>query len=144
MSFLDNLMFWKKKDNFDFAQDANSGFGTAGLGGTGLNSNYGDLGMDTGQGYDSPGFRQNQGDEFARTSQQFQYPQPSIPQAPFMQSSPLNNSNPQQSGYIVNKDMEVISSKLDAIKAVLDAINQRLTTLERNTSGEYEPRRRNW
>ncbi len=31
----------------------------------------------------------------------------------------------------VGKDIEIISAKLDALKAVLDSINQRLTNLER-------------
>jgi len=43
-----------------------------------------------------------------------------------------------------NAEMEIVSSKLESIKAMLESINQRLTNLERIASGEYEPRRRNW
>jgi len=105
--------------------------------------------MDTGytnQSFGSSGSRGqgSSGEDFGMSPQHFQYPQPSVPQSPYIPSSPPNNNNNiQQSGYN-NKDMEVVSSKLDAIKAVLDAINQRLANLERISSGEYEPRRRTW
>ena len=33
--------------------------------------------------------------------------------------------------YILKKDLEVISSKLDAIKAVLESLNQRIANIER-------------
>ena len=41
---------------------------------------------------------------------------------------------------IISKDLELISAKLDGMKATLDAINQRLTNLERIAAGEKRER----
>lgn len=38
----------------------------------------------------------------------------------------------------VSKDLEILSAKLDALKALLESINQRLQNLERIAHGEYE------
>ena len=38
----------------------------------------------------------------------------------------------------MSKDLELISAKLDALKAILDNINQRLTNLEKMAQGEHE------
>jgi hypothetical protein len=38
----------------------------------------------------------------------------------------------------VSKDLELISAKLDALKASLDSVNQRLVNLERIARGEHE------
>ena len=42
-----------------------------------------------------------------------------------------------------NKDLEIVSAKLDALKATLENINQRLAGLERVAYGENE-RKRGW
>ncbi|HLD07334.1 MAG TPA: hypothetical protein VJC16_07445 [Candidatus Nanoarchaeia archaeon] len=44
--------------------------------------------------------------------------------------------------YAVAKDIEVVSSKLDALRAGLESINQRLAHLERIAEGEQDTRRR--
>ena len=48
---------------------------------------------------------------------------------------------PQWQGYRENSEMQVISAKLDALKASLDAINQRLANIERIAQGEQPERR---
>ena len=40
-----------------------------------------------------------------------------------------------------NRDMELVSAKLDALKASLDSINQRLANLERVAYGDEEQRK---
>ncbi|MBI4149654.1 hypothetical protein HY491_04350 [Candidatus Woesearchaeota archaeon] len=44
--------------------------------------------------------------------------------------------------YAVGKDIEIISSKLDALRAGLESINQRLAHIERIAEGEQDTRRR--
>jgi hypothetical protein len=58
---------------------------------------------------------------------QQQYPQPAQqyqPQGPELRD--------------IAKDIEIIHAKLDAIKSSLDAVNQRLATLERMAGGEQK------
>lgn len=149
MSILDKIMFWKKKDDFVIDNNLNKfgmGSGTGNIG----NANLGDFGLDnTGmnmnaqQGY--PQYPQSNyqpsslgfGDAGINTQPQFQQPHAS----PQFSGYPQNQS-PQQN--LPNRDMDVVLSKLDALRAVLDGINQRLTNLERMASGDYEQRRRTW
>ena len=54
-------------------------------------------------------------------------------------------SQPQTVGEInVGKDLEIISAKLDAIKAELDAMNQRLKKIERIAEGETTEYKDKW
>ena len=46
--------------------------------------------------------------------------------------------------YIASKNLEVISSKLDALKASLDALNQRVANIESIARGEQEDKRRRY
>ena len=48
--------------------------------------------------------------------------------------------------YMLKKDIEIISSKLDALKAGIESINQRLMNIERIAIAEQQPqeRRREW
>ena len=60
---------------------------------------------------------------------------------PYAESQPYA---PQQPPY-PNRDMELVSAKLDALKATLENINQRLAGLERVAYGEDEKRsRKEW
>ena len=58
---------------------------------------------------------------------------PSIPSSPVSQ----NIRQPSQQ-YSSEKDYEVLSAKLDALKAILDNINQRLANIERIANQENE------
>ena len=85
-------------------------------------------------------------EEFGKpiTTTQFgRSPFPDNEMATLRESSPNMPKGVQQQqwqGYRENSEMQVISAKLDALKAALDAINQRLANLERIAQGE-EPRR---
>ena len=120
MGILNKLRFWKKKDEFNFPDldnEFNKGFEgmkdpTSGLGGTpdlgdGMNQNNQDLFVQ------GPQFRSE-----AMGSQQSRLQQRSL-QGGYPGSIPLQ------------KDLELLSSKLDAIKALVDHINQRLENIER-------------
>jgi len=53
-------------------------------------------------------------------------------------------SQPQAPAPGAPHDMDVISAKLDAIRATLDSINQRLTNLERATYSDETPKKRTY
>ncbi len=46
--------------------------------------------------------------------------------------------------YGANRDLDLVVAKLDALRATLENINQRLANLERVAYGEEETRRRGW
>ena len=62
------------------------------------------------------------------------------------QTQPLFQQQPAYSNedYINSKNLEVISSKLDALRAALDSINQRLANIEAIARGEQEDRRKRY
>ncbi len=52
---------------------------------------------------------------------------------------------PQQPQYYgANRDLDLVVAKLDALRATLENINQRLANLERVAYGEEETRRKGW
>ncbi|MBI4453515.1 hypothetical protein HY636_02625 [Candidatus Woesearchaeota archaeon] len=154
MGFFDKLKFWKKSDEFGdigkglSLEDQNLG----GLSGTDLG-----LGRDTaGLGRDTLGL-QTEGMDNAWTqpqtaqpsrgyqqypqqsTQQFQQPAQQFHQAQY--EKPVIVSQDEGFGskaYSMEKNMEVISAKLDALKAGIDAMNQRLATIE------HEIRQKKW
>lgn len=133
MGFLDKLMFWKKKDEFE-----NIGLGEKGTP-TGLDLG---LGPDLGAGTDL-----GQGLSMQPPGSQPSMQQPSLQQPPQQPSFSAPNMQPQAQNqdYTTNKNLEVISSKLDALRASLDSINQRLANLERIAGGEEQQRyRKKW
>jgi len=118
MSFLNKLAFWKKSDGFDsglppdlgsssYAPDTSTGFdANAPL--PDLESSYEPGPVSTKASMTPPlGFER--------------------PQA-FSQAA-----YPQAAGLPIDKEIEMISLKLDAIKSELDAINQRLVRVEKLT-----------
>ena len=115
-----NLMFWKKKEDDDLSS---LGLGPeAGLGGKD------DLGL---------------GLDGSPTEKAYPHA-PETPEVPSAYpSSNLGPSMPQSAGPpirndILSKDIEIISSKLDAIRAGIESINQRLANLEAHTRRQYE------
>lgn len=66
---------------------------------------------------------------------------PQMPPITPMQHAVMQPVPPPQE-VTVDKDLEVISSKLDAIRANLDSINQRLANLERVAYGEKDRQER--
>ncbi|MBW2976243.1 hypothetical protein KY347_02245 [Candidatus Woesearchaeota archaeon] len=143
MGILDKVMFWKKKDEFadiglgdkdNLAFGDDFGAGTPkvpGAGQTGLGQpefTPPSIGMGSGQSY-SQQYPQPQG--FPQT--------PSMPSAPsypqqFQQPQPSFGS-PQE---MASKNLEIISSKLDALRASIESLNQRLANLEAIARGEQD------
>jgi len=126
MGFLDKLPFFKKKDEF-----GDIGLGDKGPG-LGPDTAAPDLGLGP-----SPGGPESP-DLNLGMPQQPPIQQPSLqpPQPQFQQQQA-----PQQQGFTAEKDFEIISSKLDALRAALESINQRLTNLEAIARGEEEQSR---
>ena len=130
MGFFSRINPFKKKDDFgDLGKDLGMGkdFGLDAQGpspelGAGLEP----LGQDPTQKY--PSFQQ------PNFPQQQQF-QPVYPQSPGF----ANNSS---DGYIASKNLEIISSKLDALKASMDSMNQRVANIEAIARGEQEDQRR--
>ena len=134
MALLSKVAFWKKKDNLDdLSKDL------------GLDKDLGkDFGLDLSTG---PSPDLGMGIDTSQTQQPFQkypsfqqpgfQPQPSFQAQSFQQPSPSTNDS-----YIASKNLEVISSKLDALKATLESVNQRLANIEAIARGEQEDMRR--
>ena len=134
MGILGKIMFWKKKDEF-----ADIGLGDKGAA---PDMDLG-LGPDIGAGGD---FGQGAGMQPSPVMPSPQ--QPSFQQQPPSFGPPPSINPPQMQSseeYAANKNLEVISSKLDALKAAIESINQRLTNIEAIARGEVEDRhKRRW
>lgn len=63
-------------------------------------------------------------------------------EAPRAYPQPYQQQQPQYYG--ANRDLDLVVAKLDALRATLENINQRLANLERAAYGEEETRRRGW
>lgn len=123
MGILGKLMFWKHKDEFS------------------------DIGLGDKE-------KLAFGDDFPTGNQQLGLgpeapagPAPSFPSTPAQsfqspQYQPPRFDNPQQD--INSKSLEVISSKIDALRASMDSLNQRLANLEAIAKGEEEKSRRRY
>ncbi len=111
MGMLDKLMFWKKDDDFDFKSLSNDP-----LGSTPLHENIG---------LENDPFGQ---DSLATKTQNTP---PTQPQAP----PPMDDLKPEAFGQAKQasgtRDLELISSKLDTIKALLQSLDSRVTNIER-------------
>ena len=136
MGFFGKLKFWGKKEDFDFGADLgkdpfgkDSGFGELGSNNFEMDSpsdkSFGsnnELGSDLSpqQSFEQPSFQRNQ-----NRQQSFSQPQV-IVQTP----------QPSAHEYAISKDIEVLSSKMDAMRAGLESMNQRLMNIERIIVGE--------
>ena len=143
MGFFDKLKFLKKSDDFgDIGKGLSlEGQDLGGLSGTDLG-----LGRDTaGLGRDTLGL-QTEGMDNAWTSPQMQQAHTAQPSRGYQYQQPAQQFQHQPQyekpvivsqdegfgtkAYSMEKNMEVISAKLDALKAGIDAMNQRLATIE--------------
>lgn len=76
-------------------------------------------------------------DDFNQQQYQPQpYQQQFMPQQNF--APPMMESMQNQQGFRNDRDTELISAKLDAIKAMLENLNQRIANLERIAGGEVD------
>ena len=109
MSFLDRLQFWRKHDDMD----------------AGLPPDFGSASY-------TPELKEDEGGLPALPSME-QYEAPGSSSARI--SQPLGFERPQaftqSQGMPPDREIEIISLKLDAIKSELDAINQRLVRVEK-------------
>ncbi len=138
MSIFDKLKFWGKKEE--------SGLGVPELG----------KAPELGQGLDVPKlpeFGKSPMDippeDFGKPVSSTQYgksPFPEHEMESLKETAPnvprgMQQQQPQWQGYKESSEMQVISAKLDALKASLDSINQRIANLERIAQGEQPQRR---
>ncbi len=141
MGILGKLAFWKKEDpglDKSFSDMGNMDLGQAGqnIGGSD------NMGMPLSQGlpdmtnFRGVGDKQGQQDMNQSINQQLgpNYMDNNSPQ-PFQANAGYQEVQP---GGAQNHEIEVISAKLDAIKATMDAINQRLANLERAAYSQEE------
>lgn len=129
MAFFSKLAFWKKKDEMeDLGKDL------------GLDK---ELGLDAGAG-PSPelGMGLEQQQQPWQKYPSFQQPQQSFQPSPSLQQPSFQQPSYQSDNYIASKNLEVISSKLDALRASLESVNQRLANIEAIARGEQEDTRR--
>lgn len=134
MAFMDKLKFWKKSDA-SLGLDSTKGIGLD----NSLSKTYdpalGNIGADMGTTYLGSGFNnQNptpQHDDFEHDGS---FSPTSFQQAQAFQQQrvqPMQQSLSKEYSYGVDKDLEVISAKLDSIRAMLESLNQRVANIER-------------
>ncbi|MBU0979614.1 MAG: hypothetical protein KJ709_02315 [Nanoarchaeota archaeon] len=127
MGLFSRLTFWKKDDDFDFGKEAPP---------LGLDSKRDPLGMPSDP---APPFPEPAPPRMEPPDSGFSPQGPpgfqsqGYPSAP-MQPAPINQD------YIVSKEIEVVSSKLDGMRAQLDSINMRLANLERIMDNDMKKR----
>jgi len=123
MAFFDKLKFWKHKEDLDIGKDLGKSFGKE------PDINIPDFGKSP---MDIPS--EDFGKPISTTQHgRLPFPEQEVRHTPVV-------PQPQWQGYKEDSEMQVISAKLDALKASLDSINQRLMNLERIAEGE-QPRR---
>ncbi len=135
MSFFDSINPFKKKDEFSFDS-----------GSSGNNTDFSHPNIDSGHNFDPGSFAANPPQPLPQDDHRMTMPlgenirqkrvqaiyggdegtEPRYPEQLAVQHNPLQ------------KELELISSKLDYLKASLDAVNQRLVNLEHLTKHEME------
>ncbi len=126
MGLFDKLKFWKKEDDFDFdslTSGANDPF-----------TPKDDLGLNQPQA--SPGLGLDEKSPFEQLDQHTRGMESSPAPAPMPQ-----NSRNREGGSGGGRDLELINSKLDTIKALLNSIDQRVANLERSSGLQKEEKR---
>ncbi len=127
MAFLSKLAFWKKKDDIeDLGKDLGLGK---------------ELGLDIGT-VPSPdlGMGLEQQQQPWQKYPSFQQPQQGFQPVPSLQQPSFGSND----NFIASKNLEVISSKLDALRALLESVNQRLANIEAIARGEQQEQRRKY
>ncbi len=142
--FFGKVLPWKKKD--DLALGDNLGLGGFGAPGAGMQGMQGP-GFGSGGPYDSQfggmGSMGGAGGLGGLPPSQYSQVQPlggfqgAAPQAEAFQ----RNQDYERS-YAAGKEIEVVSAKLDAIKAALETLNQRLASIERYIQTEQDFKKR--
>ena len=102
------------------------------------------FGMNPGQGAQgAQGMNANIGQDFRNYANQYPTFEP-VQQQSIPRNVSFPGSSMQQPEFVGSKDMnmEVISAQLDALRASLDSIHERLANLERVAYGDYEQQKR--
>ena len=154
MGLLDKLQFWKKSDD-DFLNDFNKppsdGFGMNqknSLGNDPLGNN--DIGSDPMSGFNQHSERNQFGTlgspDFGTQTMQSEQRQSSYGQHDQQMrfTEPQHQSNNSNDIFMVNKNIELLSSKMDALRASLESMNQRLINIERIAQSEQQDYRGKW
>lgn len=147
MGIMNKLKFWKK-DEMDFGDLDNSmDFGSSqdmGIGKDRLNMNASKPGMDSGDlGLQTQQQMPTQNQEEIDYSEGFSMPKRSIARQEPTQPQPSPTQQfPKEQNTISEKNFEILSNKLDAIKSSLESINHRLNLLESLARSEEEPHER--
>ncbi len=127
MGFVDKLMFWKKEDDFDFDKDLGE-FPPSPLPEEGK-----DLNLPSLEGSPLPQRGRPGMDDFPKT----EYSDPSMAHLedtprPLQQfQSQFTQSPRMASSEMSEKNMEVVSAKLDMLKVIMEGISQKLDNLMR-------------
>lgn len=137
MGIFDKVAFWKKKDDFgDLDKDL------------GLDKDFGGDSFGTSRGSHGGGHGTNIGDDSFGASSSYGhapssgFEQPQVAN-PFGQQNVAQQQPSMDHDVIVEKNLEVLSSKIDALRATLDSVNQRLANIERiAAAGEQDTQRR--
>ncbi len=149
MGIMNKLKFWKK-DEMDFGDlDKGMDFGSSqdmGIGQDRLNMAASQPGMESGD----LGLQTQQQNPPTQTNEEIDYSEGfSMPKRSFARQEPAQPSPaptkqfPQEQNTISEKNFEILSNKLDAIKSSLESINHRLNLLESLArSSEEEPHER--
>lgn len=145
MGILDKVAFWKKKDEF------------ADLGLPSEGQNFADTMALPEQQTDptstldlpqQPSYPQQDASSFSssRIRPAVRPEDYALATPPLAESRSYPTPEPQNQHAVemIGKNIEILSSKMDALRAELGIMNQRLANLERIGYGERETRRRNW
>ncbi len=130
---------WKKKDELGLNENLGlGGFGGGGPGGPGM---PGMPGMELGLG--GQAFGQQQGMAGMPGVLGMPGGMPGMAQqSPQMESFQSNQAY--QQSYTAGKEIELVSAKLDSIRAALETLNQRLASIERYMQTEQDFKKRGW
>lgn len=161
MGLFGKLAFWRKEPELpglgEFGKESGfkgpGGFGEAGLGRPGAEPGAGGfeqlgLGEEPALGKEiepglpelEPGYGGGPGMPQAPGAPMQRQPRRQMPQQqPY--GAPMQPVQPSPTETVMSKDIQIVSSKIDALRASLDTINQRLANLERIAS---EGQKRKW
>ena len=121
MSILGKLKFWHKEDDLDFDSLADKEMGK--MPASDFGTDHAQPGLE-----EKPFFPQE--------------PEAEPMSTPRFQSSPSRAQQPSfTSPQSANRDLELINSKLDTLKAILNSMDQRIAHLEQTSGVEKKPQR---
>jgi len=145
MAIFDKLLPWKRKG--DLGLKDNLGLGGFGADNPGMNMGMPGLGGLPPSQFADPmqqplGMPQYPGQQQAYPSQQQFSGMSGFQQQTRPQVEAFQQNQAYERSYAAGKEMEIVSAKLDAIKAALETLNQRLAGIERYIQSDQEFKKR--